>query len=89
MASACAAVRDDGAVREAVGRLRRRALVVVERALPFLGATEVMRERLVELGEAVGVQLLDGEPDGAVQLVRRSRSTLSYATSCVSACLNM
>ena len=39
MASACAAVRDDRAVREAVGRLRRRALVVVERAFPLLGAT--------------------------------------------------
>ena len=63
-----ATVRDDGAIGEAGGRLRRRALVVVEGAFPFLGATEVMGEGLVELGEALGIQLLDGEPDGAVQL---------------------
>src|SRR5690606_11670414 len=58
-----AAVLDDGARRVALGGLGHRAAVVLERALPLLGAGEVVRERLVVLLEAVRVELLDREAD--------------------------
>src|SRR5262249_20412301 len=51
------AMRDHGAVGERLGGARRGTLVVVEGALPVLTTLEVVGERLVELGEAVGVQL--------------------------------
>ena len=72
------AVLDDGAVGVRLRRLLGRALVVQQRPLPVLAAAEVVRQRLVVLGQPVGVQLLDGAADGAVQLLaaleqRRSR----------------
>ena len=45
------------------GSLLRRLEEVVERLVPHLRAREVMGEHLVVLGDALGVDLLDGEPD--------------------------
>ena len=73
-----AAVRDDGAVREALGGLRRGARVVVEGAFPFGAAREVVRQCLVEFRETVGVELLDRAPDGAVQLAPPFRDDGSF-----------
>ena len=50
------------------GGLLRRLEEVVQRLVPHLRAGEVMGQHLVVLGDALGVDLLDGEPDQPVQL---------------------
>src|SRR5262249_53673681 len=55
-----AAVLDDRAVRIALGRLRRREMVIAERARPVLRTREMVSERLVVLREPIAVELLDG-----------------------------
>ena len=62
-----AAVRDHGPVGEARLGLHRGLAVVEERALEVLTAREMVRKRLVVLAQAVGVELLDGRADRAVQ----------------------
>ena len=54
---------------ERPARLLGRLEQIVERPLPVLGEREVVGEHLVVLGKPVGVQLLDGEADQAVQLL--------------------
>ncbi len=62
-----AAVRDHGTVGEARLGLHRGLAVVEERAREVLTAREMVREGLVVLAQAVGVELLDGRADRAVQ----------------------
>ena len=62
-------IEHDGfSVREGIGGFLRSLHEILQRLAGVFGPREVIREDLVVLGEPVGIQLLDGLGDRAVQL---------------------